>query len=381
LSVRFATIAALLLGGSALHAQTLEQRLQARLDSLQGAGRFIGANVGIVLPDGQRLAIASGWSDSTQRTRLTPNQRMLAGSTGKTFFAAVAYQLAREGRLPLDEPISRWLGTETWFDSLPNARQITVRQLMNHTSGLVRYELSPRFLADLTASPDRAFAPVETLRYLFGSKAAVAAGQGWDYSDTNYIVLAMILERITGTRAYDEITRRFLVPQRLTGTVASTSRTLPELAQGYAGQGNPFGPFDAVIVDGRFVFNPQFEWAGGGFASTAADLAQWARALYAGAVVDTAFLRAQVLQGVDTPMLGQGARYGLGVIIRQTPQGAAWGHSGFFPGYLTEMRWYPEKRVAIAVMVNQNQPGRGPAGLIADLMAEIAAFGDRMSPR
>ena len=379
--MRLATIAVLLLSSATLSAQSLEQRLQSRLDSLQRAGRFIGANVGIVLPDGQRIAIASGWSDSTQRTRLTPDQRMLAGSTGKTFFAALAYQLAREGRLSLDEPISRWLGTETWFDSLPNARQITVRQLMNHTSGLVRYELSPRFLADLIAQPDRAFAPIETLRYLFGSQAAFAAGQGWDYSDTNYIVVAMILERITGTRAYDEITRRFLVPQRLSGTIPSNSRTLPNLAQGYAGQGNPFGPFDAVIVDGRFVFNPQFEWAGGGFASTAADLAQWARLLYSGAVVDTAFLRAEVLQGIETPMLGQGARYGLGVIIRQTPQGTAWGHSGFFPGYLTEMRWYPERRIAIAVMVNQNQPGRGPAGLIADLMADVVAYGDRTSPR
>jgi D-alanyl-D-alanine carboxypeptidase len=369
--MRLTTIAVLLLGASTLHAQAIEQRLQSRLDSLQRAGRFIGANVGVVLPDGRRLAIASGWSDSTRRTRLTPNQRMLAGSTGKTFFAALAYQLAHEGRLQLDAPISRWLGTEAWFDSLPNARQITVRQLMNHSSGLVRYELSPRFLADLVAQPDRAFAPVETLRYLFGTKAAFAAGQGWDYSDTNYIVLAMILERITGTRAYDEIARRFLEPQRLTGTIPSNRRDLPDLAQGYAGKGNPFGPFDEVIEDGRFVFNPQFEWAGGGFASTGSDLAQWARLLYTGAVVDTTFVRAEVLQGINTPLLGENARYGLGVIMRQTPHGAAWGHSGFFPGYLTEMRWYPERRIAIAVMVNQNQPGRGPAGITTDLMAEL----------
>ena len=84
-----------------------------------------------------------------------------------------------------------------------------------------------------------------------------------------------------------------------------------------------------------------------------------------------AFARAEVLRGIDTPMLGENARYGLGVIIRQTPQGVAWGHSGFFPGYLTEMRWYPEQRIAIAVMVNHNQPGRGPAGIMADLMADL----------
>ncbi|MGQ0643132.1 MAG: serine hydrolase domain-containing protein [Gemmatimonadaceae bacterium] len=368
----FAT-AVLLVCTNTLHGQSLEQRLQYRLDSLHRAGRFIGATVGVVLADGRRLSFASGLSDTAQRTPLRADHRMLAGSTGKTFFAALAYQLAREGRLPLDAPISRWLGNEAWFDSLPNARQITIRQLMNHTSGLVRYELNPRFLADLIAQPNRAFSPVEELRYLFGSTAAFAAGQGWDYSDTNYIVLAMILERITGTRAYDEIGRRFLEPLRLTGTIPSDRRELPGLAQGYAGRNNPFGALDAMVRDGRFAINPQFEWAGGGFASTAPDLAQWARALYSGGVVDTAFLRAEILQGVLAPMLGQNARYGLGVIIRETLHGITWGHSGFFPGYLTEVRWYAQHGVAIAVMVNQNQPARGPGGLVSDLAAELFA--------
>jgi D-alanyl-D-alanine carboxypeptidase len=363
----------LLISASTLHGQSIDQRLQRRLDSLHAAGRFIGASAGVVLADGRVIALASGTSDTAQRVQLRPDHRMLAGSTGKTFFAALAYQLARDGRLQLDAQISQWFGNEAWFDSLPNARQITVRQLMNHTSGLVRYELNPRFLADLIAQPDRVFTPVEELRYLFGTQAAFAAGQGWDYSDTNYIVLAMILERITGTRAYDEIARRFLEPLRLTGTIPSDRRELPGLAQGYAGRNNPFGPFDAVVVDGRFVLNPQFEWAGGGYASTGGDLARWARALYSGTVVDTAFLNAHVLQGVVAPMLGQNARYGLAVIMRPTPHGMSWGHSGFFPGYLTEMRWYPEHRVAIAVLVNQNQPGRGPAGLVNDLAAEVFA--------
>jgi D-alanyl-D-alanine carboxypeptidase len=357
--------------GPEVAGQSLEARIQARLDSLHRAGAFIGATVGVVLPDGRSMSLASGLSDTAQRSQLRPEQRMLAGSTGKTFFAALAYQLVRDGRLDLDTPISHWLGREPWFDSLPNARQITVRQLMNHTSGLVRYELNPRFLADLKAQPDRSFSPVEEVRYLFGTTAAFAAGQGWDYSDTNYIVLAMILERVMGTRAYDEIERRFLGPLRLRGTIPSDRRDLPGLSQGYAGSDNPMGDFDAVLHEGRYRMNPQFEWAGGGYASTAIDLARWARALYGGTVVDTTLLRAQVLPGVSAPMLGPTTRYGLGVIIRQTPHGAAWGHSGFFPGYLSEMRWYPEQRVAIAVMVNQSRPRRGPGGLVADVAAEV----------
>jgi D-alanyl-D-alanine carboxypeptidase len=95
------------------------------------------------------------------------------------------------------------------------------------------------------------------------------------------------------------------------------------------------------------------------------------RALYTGAVVDTTFVRTEVLRGVAAPMLGANVQYGLGAIIRQTPQGAAWGHSGFFPGYLSEARWYPERGFAVAVMVNQNAPRRGPARLVADLIEEI----------
>jgi len=363
------TLSALVLLAGApavLGAQSLDARLQHTLDSLHAAGRFIGVSAGVALADGRVIALASGRSDTALGTMLRPTDRMLAGSTGKTFFAALAWQLAAEGRLPLDAPISRWLGEEGWFDSLPNAREITVRTLMNHTSGLVRYEFDDRFLNDLRARPDRTFTPVEELRYLFGTAAAFTPGNGWDYSDTNYIVLAMILERIIGGRAYDEIIRRFTGPLGLARTIPQDRPDLPDLAQGYAGPRNPFGPWDAMVVNGRFALNPQFEWAGGGWATTGGDLARWARALYT-TVVDSAFLRREVLAAVDAPALGRGARYGLGVIVRDTPWGPAWGHSGFFPGYLTEMRFFPDRGVAIAVMVNQNRPGRGPAALVSDL--------------
>ena len=77
--------------------------------------------------------------------------------------------------------------------------------LMTHTSGLVRYEMNPKFTADLRAQPDKSWTPEEEIAYLLDATPPFAAGQGWDYSDTNYIVLGMILERITGTKLYDEV--------------------------------------------------------------------------------------------------------------------------------------------------------------------------------
>lgn len=350
-------------------------RLQHTLDSLHAEGLLIGATAAITLADGRVLALAAGQSDTARGAPMRPDHRMLAGSVGKMFFGALALQLVDDGRLDLDAPVSRWLGTEPWFDSLPNAGTVTVRQLMQHTSGLVRYELNPAFLADLQAQPFRTFTPVEELRYLFGAAPPFPAGEGWDYSDTNYIVLAMILERILGIPAYRAIHDGVITPLGLTGTIPSDRPDLPGLAQGYAGPRNPFGPFDAVLVDGRFALNPQFEWAGGGYASTSSDLARLAKAWYEGVLFDT-ILVAEATRGVPAPMLGPNVQYGLTTIVRQTPLGATWGHSGFFPGYLTEVRYYPTHRMAVAVQLNQNAPRIGP-GRVAQILAERLTTGQR----
>jgi D-alanyl-D-alanine carboxypeptidase len=119
--------------------------------------------------------------------------------------------------------------------------------------------------------------------------------------------------------------------------------------QGHAGENNPFGGRDAMLVDGELPFDPGFEGAGGGFATTASDLARWAKALYEGDVLGE--MRAQVVDGKPAP-LGKGTRYGLGCIVDDTALGPAWGHRGFFPGWMSEMRYFPNAKVAVAVMVN-----------------------------
>ena len=356
----------------AASASTIRTRVQATLDSIRAGGAFPGMSAGIALPDGQVLSLATGLADTALRTRLEPDALLLAGSAGKTYVAAVALQLVAEGKLALDEPISTYLGTEPWFSRLPNAAAISVRMLMNHTSGLVRYEFKPEFTRDLTASPDKVWRPAELVAYILDTEAPFPAGGGWDYSDTNYIVLGMIIERVAGATLNDEIGRRLLRPLGLTRTVPSDRREIPGLAQGYAGPGNPFGGTDAMIVDGKFAINPQFEWAGGGYAVSGGDLARWAKALYEGRAFDASLVAAMV-DGVPAK-LGPEARYGLGVIVRPTPLGPSWGHSGFFPGYVTEMRYFPEHRIAVAFLINTSVPralGRAP-GAVIDALARAA---------
>jgi D-alanyl-D-alanine carboxypeptidase len=331
----------------------LRTAVQSYLDALHEDGDFPGVSLGIALPDGSTLHLASGVADQASRAPLSEDSRFLAGSVGKTFFSALALQLAEEGRLELDAPISRFLGSDPWFDRLPNARYITVRMLLNHTSGLVRYEFDPRVAEAITTDPDKVWTGEDRLAYLLDTMAPFAAGEDWTYSDTNYIVLAMILERITGTEAYSEIRRRFIEPLGLRNTVPSDRRAIDGLIQGYAGPDNPFGGRELMLEGGRLIFDPQLEWAGGGYASSPVDLAVWGRALFSGRLHGED-VPAQLVEGV--PTTNPNLRYGLGAMIQSTDLGPSWGHGGFFPGYLSEMRYYPKHDLGVAVQFNTSVP-------------------------
>jgi len=350
----------------------LRKTLQVKLDEWHKAGSFPGATLGVVLANGESFGLAVGFSDRENKVAMRPTDRMLAGSVGKTFAAATALQLIKEGRISLDDKIEKYLGSEPWFSRLPNAKEITVRQLMNHTSGLVRYEFKEQFTKDLTANPEKVWKPAELVAYLLDEKAPFEAGKGWDYSDTNYIVLGMIIEKVTGRKFYDEANTRLLKPLKLTDTIPQDGPRLKGVVQGYAGPNNPFGGTDAMIVNGKFAINPQFEWTGGGYVSTARDLARWAKMIYEGKAFAPDLLP-QVLDGVAAPMLGRETKYGLGVIIRKTPVGTSYGHAGFFPGYMTEMMYFPEHKIALAVQVNTSV-GRSlgkPLGRVLVEMMEV----------
>jgi D-alanyl-D-alanine carboxypeptidase len=338
----------------AAQTEELTAALQARLDRFVTAPGIPGATLGVALDDGTSFALSAGLADTARAEPMPTDGLMLQGSVGKTYFGAVALQLVAEGRLELDRPVAETFPSAGWVDRLPNGRRVTLRHLMGHTSGIVRYELNPAFLEDLRADPYRSYTPEERLAYLFDTEAPFPPGEGWDYSDTNYILVAMLIEQVTGGSAYEEVRRRLLDPLGLNATVPSDRPGIPGLVQGYAGPANPFGAFDATLADGSLRFNPQFEWGGGGFASTAEDLAVWTRAVQTGRAFPAQLMDAY-REGTPAP-LGPQASYGLGVIMMTLPAGRAWGHSGFMPGYRTEAYYFPDHGVALALQVNTADP-------------------------
>ena len=329
---------------------------------------------GFVLPDGRSGSVAIGLADLERKTPMRVGDRMLAGSIGKTYFSAVALQLVAEGKLDLDTKIKKWLGSEPWFARLPNGADITLRMLMNHTSGVPEHVLDPTFIAAVKKEPDKHWSPPELVAYVLGKKPHFPAGEGWSYADTNYILAGMIIERVTGRDLYSLVKERLLDRFHLEATSPSTSRVLAGLIPGHSGKGSPFGIEGPSIKDGKVIFNPQCEWAGGGFVSTSEDLARWARLLYGGDVLSTQSLE-KLLAGVPAKT-GRGDQYGLGVQIRLSPWGKSLGHGGWFPGYLSEMEYFPATRLAVAVQFNTDDMrslGKNPRFFVGEVARAILA--------
>ncbi len=325
--------------------------IEVKLREFHAAGEFPGATIGFILPDGRSGGAAVGLADLEEGRVMQPTDRMLAGSIGKTYVAAVALGLVAEGSLRLDDPVSQWLGGEAWFERLPNAPELTVRMLLNHTSGLAEHVRDPVFQAAIRGAPDRVWQPAELVAYILDRPALFPAATDWSYADTNFILLGMIIERVTGRSFYDEARGRLLEPLGLTATSPSDRPDLAGLIPGYIDA--TFNPFELPLKmaeGGRLVVNPQFEWTGGGFVTTAEDLARWAKYAYEG--------RAFPPELVDTLLVsvpaktGAGERYGLGVQVKESDFGVTYGHSGWFPGYLSEVRYFPEHGIAVAVQFN-----------------------------
>jgi len=333
------------------------ERLRPILAAFQQRAGFPGGGIGFVLPNGASGALALGSADLESAIAMAVDHRLPAGSIGKTFFAAVALQLVTEGKLDLDAPISKYLGERAWFPRLPNANAITVRMLMNHTSGIPEHVTSPEFTKALHDQPDKAWTPDELIAFVLDKPPLFPAGEArhWSYADTNYILLGTILEQLTGAGVYDLVRERVLDPLRLKDTLPQDRRELPGLACGYMKPGQALIEIESprTLIDGRFFINPQFEWCGGGFVSTPRDLARWAHALWGsdGALKKDA--RHMMLQSVPA-RTGREHRYGLGVQIRPTAHGLTRGHGGYFPGAMSEMIYLPEHGIALAIMVNSD---------------------------
>jgi D-alanyl-D-alanine carboxypeptidase len=340
---------------SAQDAVDVSARLEAVLDHARARYGFPGATAAVALPDGTVATAATGLADVELGQEMTPDTPMLAASIGKTFVAATVLALESEGRLSRTDLLADHLGERAWFDALPNAGTITIGHLLNHSAGLPDHVYLPAFQAAwvrMAAGVDT-ISPEDLVGFVAGMDPLFEAGTAWAYSDTGYILLGLVIEKVTGRSYHDEAHARFLGPHALTGTFPSDSRDLPGLAVGYVDPGNPFGlPVRTADPEGRLLWDPAVEWTGGGLASTSQDLARWGHVLFGGEAMEAPYTD-RLLDAVPVDPDAPGILYGAGVAIyAASPHGPVYGHGGWIPGYVSSLRHYADHGVTVAFQVN-----------------------------
>ncbi|MBM7493395.1 D-alanyl-D-alanine carboxypeptidase [Micromonospora luteifusca] len=307
--------------------------LQHGLDDLHDLG--VSGTQGLVRDGGRVTAAGSGVADLDTGAQMPIDGYFRIGSTTKTFVSVVLLQLVGEGRIRLDDPIERWLPGVVQGNG-NDGRHVTVRQVLQHTSGLydstgdlAALQSADEFLAHRFDHYTEAQLVATAMRH----SPLFAAGTQWSYSNTNYLVAGMLIERVTGHRWHAEVRSRILLPLHLTRTFYPGDRpTLPQPhGEGYR-QFAPGGP----LVD-TTVFNPTVTASAGGLVSTPTDLARFWQAVAGGQL-----LRPEQLAELHQTVLADGfqgirpgIRYGLGIMWIPNRCGGAWAHVGSMPGMST----------------------------------------------
>jgi D-alanyl-D-alanine carboxypeptidase len=309
----------------------------AKLDRALGQLTKAGAPGAVVLVRrGTRTRrFARGYANRATHTRIRSGDRFRVGSVTKTFTATVVLQLAGEEKLSLDDTVEHWLP-----GLVPGGGHITVRELLNHTSGLFNYTEDEVFLEAMLHDPLRAWSPREIVAVATAHPPSFAPGERWAYSNTGYIVLGLIAEAADGRPLGAQLEARIFAPLRLRHTSFDSG---PRIAGRYA-----HGYFGLPHQRDVSVFSPSGGWAAGAIVATAADVGRFYRALLGGRLLRPAQLRAMT----TTVPIVPGAEYGLGIARTRLPCGSAWVHDGDFPGYLTSAKTSADGRRQAVVMVN-----------------------------
>src|SRR6056297_2608956 len=208
-------------------------KVQAVIGEFRDSTGVPGVTACVVGGDGSVHEFATGIADLGTATPMTPSCRMLGGSTGKTLTAATALALKQRGILDLDAPIARWLSGRAWLPRLANSRVATVRNLLNHTSGIPDHREAPGFIdtlrQELPRNPDLYLSPDTLIRFVADAPPCGQIGRDCNYSETNYIVAGLVIEAAAGQRFHELVRELFLGPLALADTEPAIRRDLSRL--------------------------------------------------------------------------------------------------------------------------------------------------------
>jgi D-alanyl-D-alanine carboxypeptidase len=349
----------------------IQRQFQQALDQTLANPAVPGAIVGIWVPGRGTWIHAAGLADRATKRPMQVQDYTRIGSLTKTFIGTLILQLVGAGKLGLDAPLHRWA------PQVPNAQHITVRELLNMSSGLYNYGEDQQWVRQAFAPTGQARArqwtPQQLVQVAVAHKPYFPPGKGFHYSNTNTILLGLIIEQVTGQGIAQVLRTRILQPLGLQHTVFPTTAALPSPhLQGYSIEGGP-------LTEVNTTANMSWGWTAGALVSTLADLHTWAQALATGALIRPALQRQRLIWNPYTVGVRRGApSYGLAI----TNDGGFLGHAGTLPGFNTAAGSQPGARATIVVLTNSEAPaqtdlqedaGRGPAQRLFYRLATIVS--------
>ncbi|MFF4455044.1 serine hydrolase domain-containing protein [Streptomyces goshikiensis] len=337
------------------------ERLDDAITAAMREAAIPGVGVGLWIDGDGSYVRSFGTADKATGTPLKTDMHTRIGSVTKTFAITAALQLVDDGKVRLDAPVS------TYLDGVPGGENITVRQLADMRSGLYNYTEDPRWLATFKADPHRAWTPRELLAIAFRHPADFPPGARWAYSNTNTVLLGLLVEKVSGQPLHTYLEQHVLEPAGLDATSLPTGA---EIASPFVHGYTNFTP-DGATVDAS-AWNPSWGWAAGAMTSTMDDLRSWVPTLVSGRLPDGDRLlepdtQAQRLHVLPTGH--PGVRYGLGIADID-----GWvGHNGELPGYETIAVRLPQARATLVIVVNSDVDGKfgSLSGLIAHAVTKI----------
>ena len=324
---------------------TLASELQLILNTEIERLDVPGVSVAIHMADQGIWLGTSGVSEPFTPDSIRPDMLFSIASITKTFMAALILQLNEEGALSIDDSLYRWLPAYPHIDST-----ISIRQLLNHTSGIFSFHENPAFWDTIFAAPDH-FWTAEDMILTFVERPYFQPGEAWHYSNTNYLLLGIIIREATDSEVSHELRTRFLEPLNLTNTYLDIEEEIQgDIAHDWYDIDRDGEPEDISGIPRTSRYSAI--WTGGAMVSTAEDVSNWIRVLYGGDVL-SGESREEMLDFMNIPygwypITG----YGLGTERFELFERELWGHAGDIPGFNSVAVHSPELDVTITVLVN-----------------------------
>lgn len=321
--------------------------IQTKMDDLTATGLPPGMIMWIDSPD-YRFEGASGFAELIDNTPMPPEGAFRIGSITKMFTATVIIQLAEDGVLTLDDPLTLWLPEVA--DQLPYGDQITLRHLLAHTSGIFNIVENEAYYTDfftemvvdeVTGIPTLECVqrdPNDTLaRYVYGKDAYFEPGAGWYYSNTNYTLLGMVIELATDMPLAEAYRTHIYDPLSMESTFLDCYEdSVIDVVHGYTGFGD--------IMTDLTELHESIGWSAGGIVSTAPDLITFARGLFGGELFDDP--ESLVAMTTPTPDIF----YGLGIVFQKEYMG----HAGYIAGFRSLLNYSPAFDAVVVMLYNND---------------------------